>query len=87
MITPHVNINGTSRAELVQQRIDACDYLMDAITALQAVAPNGRDYPGNVDRLLHDRQIHFNRLSALRAMHDELRAEAVQIDRGGKRND
>ena len=79
MITPTLNINGSSADDLIQPRRDAYDALQAAIKALQQVTPNGRDYPGDNDRCLADRQAHYGRLSALQAIATEIVAEAVGI--------
>jgi hypothetical protein len=43
-IIPIVNMNGTSRENLLQQYIDALEGLRHAIRTLGAMAPHGRDY-------------------------------------------
>ena len=84
MIQPIVNINGTSRDELVQHRHDAVKLLDSLIQVLMYGAPNGRDYPGRQDRFAEDRQTHFDRLYTLGALRDELTREAVHIINQGK---
>ena len=79
MITPTLNINGSSADDLIQPRIAAYDALQDGIKALQQVTPNGRDYPGDNDRCVADRQAHYDRLAALHAIAAEIVAEAVLI--------
>jgi hypothetical protein len=83
MITPTININGSSAADLINPRLTAIDHLMDAIEALKQVTPNGRDYP-NKDACQTDRAIHFDRLDALHALRKELMAEAVYIKEQGQ---
>lgn len=41
---PHININGTSREELVRQQMNFLKTLDGAIEALKQAAPHGRDY-------------------------------------------
>ena len=79
MIRPTLNINGTSADDLIQPRIAAYDALQDVIKALQRVTPNGRDYPGDNDQCVADRQAHYDRLAALQAIATEIVAEAVLI--------
>ncbi len=79
MIRPTLNINGSSAFDLVQPRRDAMDCLMDAIEALKQVTPNGRDYLGDRDRLIADRNTHFDRLAALHTLREELFDEALHI--------
>lgn len=79
MITPTLNINGSSADDLIQPRIAAYDALQAAIKALQQVTPNGRDYPGDNDACVADRRAHYDRLAALQAIAAEIVAEAVGI--------
>lgn len=79
MISPIININGSSRDDLIKPRLEACDALMDAITAIQQATPNGRDYPGDAERCLADRQIHYDRIAALHELREKLYAEAIYI--------
>jgi hypothetical protein len=79
MIRPIININGSSAHDLIQPRRDAMDHLMDAIEALKQAAPNGRDYLGDIERLVSDRNTHFDRLAALHTLREELLDEAVYI--------
>ena len=46
MYFPTIHLNGTSAADLLSQLIGASNALGDAITKMQAAAPNGRDYDG-----------------------------------------
>lgn len=79
MIRPILNINGSSAADLIDPRRAAMDALMDAIEALKQVTPNGRDYLCERDRLTADRNIHFDRLAALRVLREELLEEALHV--------
>jgi hypothetical protein len=81
MISPTLNINGTSADDLIAPRVTAHSHLAGAIEALQAATPNGRDYPGDSDRCLRDREAHYARIKALRDMQAEILAEAVAIKR------
>jgi hypothetical protein len=44
MITPTVNLNGTSGKELFNINLAVVDHLRDTIDALSKACPNGRDY-------------------------------------------
>jgi hypothetical protein len=79
MIRPTLNPNGSSAFDLIQPRRDAMDHLMDAIEALKQAAPSGRDYLGDIERLVADRNTHFDRLAALHTLREELLDEAVYI--------
>jgi hypothetical protein len=84
MIRPILNINGSSALDLIDQRRNAIDHLMDAIEALKQVTPNSRDYPGQYDRCLDDRDTHFDRLAALHTLREELLDEAIHIQQQEK---
>ena len=79
MITPTMNINGSSLTDLTYPRLDARDALQAAIAALLRVTPNGRDYPGDIERCQADRVAHFERIGRLEYMASELMNEAVAI--------
>ncbi len=79
MINPTININGTSADDLIEPRKAAYDALKTAIRALQQVTPNGRDYPGDNDQCVQDREWHYARLKALDIIAAEIVAEAVAI--------
>jgi hypothetical protein len=87
MIRPIININGSSAFDLIDQRRNAMDALLEAIDALKQLTPNGRDYPGHYDRCIADRETHFDRLSALHALREELLDEALHIQQQEKTND
>ena len=79
MITPQININGSSIDDLVKPRREAMDHLLDAIEALKQATPNGRDYPGNSTACIADREEHYDRIAKLLALREEIYAEAVRI--------
>ena len=84
MIRPVLNINGTSAFDLIDQRRNAMDHLLNAIEALKQVTPNGRDYPGDTLACVADREIHFDRLAALHTLREELLDEALHIQQQEK---
>jgi len=84
MIRPILNINGSSAFDLIDQRRNAMDALLEAIDALKQLTPNGRDYPGQYDRCINDRETHFERLAALHTLREELLDEALYIQQQGR---
>lgn len=79
MISPIVNINGTSKDDLINPRLAALDHINDVIEELKNVTPNGRDYPGDTERCMADRQIHYDRINTLRNLYNHLYEEAIAI--------
>ena len=77
---PKINLNGTSKRELLEQQITALNAINAAIDALCAAAPNGRDYQtlpsGAVQLALSEHQA---RLKLLHAVQDELQTIAMHI--------
>ena len=82
IIRPIVNLNGTDRADLVQQRRDAVDGCRDLMRALSQMTPNGRDYIGQPDALRRDREIHYARFAQIDALRSALTDEAIAILNG-----
>ena len=78
-LTPIVNHNGTSRSDLVQQRLVASVAIDAAIDAMRSMAPHGRDYPNGADALNADRDIHWTRIGALAALRDAIVQEGVTL--------
>lgn len=81
MIKPTININGTSKDDLINPRRDAMDALASVVEMLKQVTPNGRDYPNDLTRCIADRDKHYARLNQLRDIQAELLAEALYIQR------
>lgn len=79
LITPRLNINGSSARDLIDPRQQAWKLIDDAVEALQQVTPNGRDYPGNNTACVADRELHYDRIKALRELQGWLLAEALAI--------
>lgn len=62
---PCVHSNGTSAGELAEQLTGAVDAVQAAIRAVDAAAPNGRDYylvPGTFERAQAEHQARHNKL-------------------------
>ena len=81
MIKPTININGSSKEDLMRGRIDAIDALESAIKMLKLVTPNGRDYPRDLSQCIADRDKHYARINQLRDIQNELLEEALYIQR------
>jgi hypothetical protein len=79
MMTPTLNLNGSSPADLLSPRMEAVVHLLAVRTALQRVTPNGRDYPGDPEALQRDRELHFKRLEDILLLSEELMAEGAHI--------
>lgn len=84
MIRPTLNINGSSASDLIDPRRNAMDLINELIEALKQVTPNGRDYICDRERLIADRNTHFDRLFALRVLREELLEEALHIQKQGE---
>lgn len=70
MMLPTLHLNGTSGADLMSQTVDAMIALSDAIKALQAAGPNGRDYylQQETNAYTQALQQHWDRLAQLEAV-------------------
>ena len=81
MMTPTLHLNGTAGADLQDQVTDAMLALSDAINALQAAGPNGRDYyvQRDVTAFAQAQQQHWDRLTKLEAVQADLVAIAEAI--------
>lgn len=84
MIRPTLNLNGSSAFDLIDPRRTAMGLIDEVIDALKQATPNGRDYPGDNDRLTADRNIHFDRLAALHTLREALLDEALYIQKQEK---
>ena len=79
IMKPIISISGTSRKELIDQRIEAGRALMALMKTMSNMVPNGRDYIGQPLAFERDRSIHRARFAILDAMHNELMDEALHI--------
>lgn len=82
LMQPIVNLNGTDRESLIDQRLVAMNALQAAMKALQGTAPHGRDYIGHPDAFARDRAIYQARFASLDALRNELSDEALAIQEG-----
>jgi hypothetical protein len=81
LLAPLVHMNGTGHDTLIEGYLAAASALSDALDALQAAAPNARDYyPQGDDAYRQARAEHDRRANALRQVQAELQmlAENVQ---------
>jgi len=80
MMLPTLHLNGTSGTDLMSQTVDAMLALSDAIRAVQAAGPNGRDYyvqgPRVIDAAMDE---HIARIEKLEAVQADLVAISESI--------
>ena len=80
MIFPTVHLNGTSGDDLLSQTTDAMIALSDAIKALQAAGPHGRDYYVQQQaNFAEAQQQHWDRIAKLEAVQADLVAISQSI--------
>jgi hypothetical protein len=79
IMRPLINLNGTSPDSLIQSRLDAREALLGLMRALDAIAPNGRDYIGTPGAYDTDLAIHRGRFTALDSLYNALGDEALDI--------
>lgn len=82
LMKPQININGTSRQNMVQDRRNVADKLMEAMKAMQETKPHGRDYVGNMDQYYIDRDTYAARFGKLDSLRNEILDEALTIQEG-----
>jgi hypothetical protein len=75
---PVVNLNGSSRDDLIAQRIALRSALMDAMKALSNMSPHLRDY-SDVSDWQRDRAVYVERFKALDRLYEEVGEEAASI--------
>jgi len=77
---PTIYLNGTSKAELFETIFKALDAIAEAQIAVQATAPNGRDYYPQGDMAIRRAlSEHVDRLQRLQSVYDELHAIAEYV--------
>jgi hypothetical protein len=81
IVAPVVNLNGTSKNELLAQLFVACDAVENARKALGQMTPNGRDYQtapaGTFDKAIVQ---HLERVKALETVLHDLEVISLKID-------
>ena len=80
MVLPIVHLNGTSRDDLVEQRLAIVDALRLVANAIADGWPNDRDYyPQGQDAIQAARELWRGRLDTLDFMRQEIEDEARAI--------
>ena len=79
MITPTLNLNGSSADDLIKPRQEVYDLLIAAIKTLGQVTPHDRDYLGDTDRFAADYVAHYSRQQQIHAIANEILAEFIAI--------
>lgn len=79
IMKPMININGTSREDLAEQRINARNAIGKAMQAFGELRPHGRDYQGFPEQYQSDLAIHQNRMKMLNKLYNDLELEAEEI--------
>ncbi len=80
MSLPTVHLNGTSREELVSQRLSVVTAIREAVVELRKAAPHGRDYyVQGPDAYNTARLIWEGRLAELEGIAERIRTEALAI--------
>lgn len=82
MKLPTIHLNGTSREELVQQRVDVVEALDAVETVIGKAWPHGRDYyPQGPDALVSAQQVWKDRWNAIAEIREEVKAEGIHLAR------
>lgn len=79
MIMPHIHTNGTSRARLIGQQINALHGLREARRWLEDGEPNRRDYLSTADWDAVQ-ALHLSRLQTIDRMISEIEAYVEALD-------
>ena len=80
LVPPTIHSNGTSKEELVQQRIDVMEALTDLKEAMKAATPNARDYyPQGGSAALQAREAWVERMKMIEQLRDEVEMEAMKL--------
>lgn len=79
IMNPSININGTSREELVNTRRNVLDKIDELMKAIQETKPHGRDYIGKDHQYSLDRKLYADRFAMLDKLRNEILDEALDI--------
>jgi hypothetical protein len=86
LTTPTIHLNGTNQRDLLERLQTAYVAVGEALTALCATYPHGRDYyvqgPTAIQTAIAE---HHSRLKRLSAVQDELQWLAIAVDQQGAR--
>lgn len=73
LVVPHLNINGTSKHELMMQLEHAAHTLQTALKSLNEAAPHGRDYQTVTPALFTlARMQHYERYKKIKEVYNEI---------------
>ena len=84
LIQPQVNLNGTSREELVRQLQEVTEKLDAVIRAMAQAQPHGRDYQLRPDEFAHAQWAWADRWQVLEELHAELTQHGTALATGGQ---
>lgn len=82
LVSPQVNLNGTSREVLVEQQLDVLHALDDLHKAMNEASPNGRDYQLRPAEFEPAREAWQERMKLIGDMRKEIEAHAMAIQDG-----
>lgn len=80
LVIPTVNLNGTARADLVQQQVDVLDALTALDKAMAEAMPHGRDYQLAPHTYADARYAWLERRARVEAMRAEITIHAFAIN-------
>ena len=83
LVPPIVNLNGTSREELLDQQLDVLKAIDVLIHAMQQAMPNARDFQPRPQEYIPAREAWMERIEVLVAMKQQLAANAYCISQQG----
>ena len=87
VLGPFVNLNGTSREELIKQAFDVSSAAETLIQALRDAAPHGRDYQtASPEKYKHDRAIWELQLKTIHSLHEDYRLQGERLYSDGQKN-
>jgi|GEM_PF-2027268 len=82
LVTPIININGTSGLELLSQTRSIMSALSETKMAIRNAMPNGRDfYTQGSDVLTNARTAFYERLETIEDMRKDFEALAISINK------
>jgi len=79
LVLPQVNLNGTSREELVSQQLRVMEALHSTYLSMNDAAPNGRDYQLRPAEFAPAREAWDARMLVVHNMLKEIEAHALAI--------
>lgn len=86
LVQPIVNLNGSTRKQLVEQQLAVIDALNETLSAMAEAMPHGRDYqtqaPGTYQAA---RDAYLDRRAEIVKLRDELEAYVANLCDAGSR--